>query len=156
MYTRYGGLVVVGSLCCSADAPFAGCRCQWFCLLQCNTKKLPWIQLPQVYFNVQRPLCRNSYVARCQRQHVLKSTQAPPSLQLPWRVHDMQPHSSARCRCLLVDVVSGHAAAMKLWHVRKGANNALISLISLSFWYCGCKRFLVGLKRKHAPSQLLV
>ena len=65
----------------------------------------------------------------------------------------MDSHSS-RCRCLLVDVVSGHATAMDLWHVRKGANNALISLISLSFWYCGSKRFLFGLKLKHAPSQL--
>ena len=86
-------------------------------------------------------------MARCHRQHVLKSTPVPPSLQLPWRVHDIQPLSNARCRCLLVDVLSGHASAIKLWHVRKGANNALISLISLSFRYFGSKRSLVGLKR---------
>ena len=34
--TTHGGLVVVGSLCRSADAPIAVCRCQWLVLLQCN------------------------------------------------------------------------------------------------------------------------
>ena len=136
-----GLLVVVGSLCRSADAPIAECRCQWLGLLQCNIKKcVPALNLfwpggwaTTGLFYCAKAFMLNPAMARCQRQHVLKSTPVPPPLQLPWRGHDIQPLSSARCRCLLVDVLSGHAAAIKLWHVRKGANNALISLISLSF-----------------------
>ena len=131
--TRYGGLVVVRSLCRSADAPIAVRRGQWLfcCSVTCKVKKY----VPcRIYYSGQGlGYYRFSAMAKCHRQHVLKSTPVPPSLQLPWRVHDIQPLSSARCRCLLVDVLSGHACAIKLWHVRKGANNALISLISLSF-----------------------
>ena len=114
------------------------------CSVTCNIKKcVPALNLfwpggwaTTGLFYCAKAFMLNSAMARCQRQHVLKSTPVPPPLQLPWRVHDIQPLSSARCRCLLVDVLSGHAAAIKLWHVRKGANNALISLISLSNTTC--------------------